>query len=400
MRKTEHAGALLPDYGKQKLLTYADSFRDLANTFLLLPEENNNMPDEIDRQDFLMQKRLMENRGLLADHLNEMAQIMTRVAEESFSFFQPAEKQMRQLNTILKEKGIYVKDIYMIENKNKRLELSVNLQAVKNTTFSVEEVAGVFSVVFNKRLIPAIGSLSYLQKEMQTVLFEEESRFGVLTGVARAVKEKEKVSGDNYSFLQIKNGNLTASLSDGMGTGEKACQDSAAVLDLLEKHLEAGFSKETAVQIINGVLIAGSEQQNMSTLDICEVDLYTGICEFIKIGSAVTFLKRAGTVEKINSESLPLGVFSQIDVETVKKQVADGDYIILVSDGIVDALPIDGGEDVFREMLAKITIQNPKEIANQMLNFALRAGKGSINDDMTVLVIGIWENIVSSCNSD
>lgn len=391
MKKIEQTVTLLPDYGKRKLLTYADSFRDLAQTFMYLPEEENEK-EEVDRQEYLLQKRLTENRGLLADHLNEMAQIMTRVAEESFCMVKPAERQMKQLTITLKEHGILLKDIFVIENKNNHLEITVNMRAVKQSTFSVEEIAGVLSVNFNKRMLPVIGSVSYVAKEWQSYVFEEESRFGVLTGIARAIKESEKVSGDNYSFAYTGNGNLIASLSDGMGTGEKACKDSEEVIELLEKLVEAGFSKETAVQIINGVLIASSEQQNMSTLDICDVDLYSGTCEFLKIGSAVTFIKRTTCVETISATTLPLGVFAQMETDSIHQKLTDGDYIIMVSDGIINSLELESNVDIFKERIEKMDIQNPKEIANYILKVAIHAGKGKIGDDMTVLVIGIWEN--------
>lgn len=392
VKKTEQTTTLLPNYGKRKLLTYADSFRDLAKTFVYIPKEETEVKEEIDRQNYLVQKRLMENRELLADHLNEMAGIMTQVAEESYRFTQPGGKQKKQLTHALKQHHIYIDDIYIIENKNQHMEITANMKAIKPTTFSVEEIAGLLSVVFNKRLLPVIGSISYLQKELQTVVFEEESRFGILTGVARAIKENEKISGDNYSFIQIGNGNLVGSISDGMGTGEKACSDSAEVIDLLEKLLEAGFSKEAAVQIINGVLIAGSEQQNMSTLDVCDINLYSGVCEFLKIGSAVTYLKRGATVEQITSSTLPLGVFSQLDIDPIRKRLIDGDYIIMITDGIIDSIPMEGNTELFKDVISKTNIQNPKEIANHILKFAIHAGKGKIKDDMMVLVIGIWEN--------
>ena len=127
-------------------------------------------------------------------------------------------------------------------------------------------------------------------------------------------------------------------LSDGMGSGEKACKDSEFVIDFMEKFLEAGFGKETAVQMINGALIAGGESQNMSTLDLCQMDLYTGVCEFIKIGSAPSYIKRENLVEQISARNLPLGVFYEIDMETVKRRLVDGDYVIMLSDVILDAL--------------------------------------------------------------
>mgnify|MGYP000370419027 FL=1 len=50
-----------------------------------------------------------------------------------------------------------------------------------------------------------------------------------------------------------------------------------------------------------------------STVDICAVDLYTGICNFLKAGAASTFIKRDHWVESITSESLAAGLVQQID---------------------------------------------------------------------------------------
>ena len=40
-------------------------------------------------------------------------------------------------------------------------------------------------------------------------------------------------------------------LSDGMGSGEKACRESTLVMELLEELLEAGFPAKAAIQMIN-----------------------------------------------------------------------------------------------------------------------------------------------------
>lgn len=178
-----------------------------------------------------------------------------------------------------------------------------------------------------------------------------------------------------------------------MGSGEKACKDSEFVIDFIEKFLEAGFCKETAVQMINGSLIAGGEAQNMSTLDISQIDLYTGICELIKIGSAPTYIKRENLIEQISARNLPLGVFYDMDMEVTRRRLMDGDYIVMLSDGIIDALSQGVGEEMMPEILGKILLKNPAEIANYILNFCLHQSRGRIRDDMTVLVIGIWENL-------
>lgn len=418
---------VLPEYGRKKLLMYADTFRDLANTFSdiqrqerelqpvggresaynmeagneisagsVMPGEGTDDKDSqpvLDRQEYLWKRRLAENRDLMADQLMEMAQIMTRIADESYRFIHMSERKVKQLAHALKEENILLKEVCLLEKENGHKEINLIMRTGKNGNPAVEEVGNLLSVLLNLRLVPSRSSSIFVGKEWCGYQFIEEPKFHVLTGVAKAVKETENISGDNYSFMEVREGMLTAVLSDGMGSGEKACRDSELVIDFMEKFLEAGFAKETAVQMINGALIAGGENQNMSTLDMCQLDLHTGICEFIKIGSAPSYIKRENLVEQISARNFPLGVFHEIDMETVRRRLMDGDYIIMLSDGILDGLSQGIGEEMLPEMLGKITLKNPAEMANHILNFCLHQSRGRVRDDMTVMVVGIWENL-------
>lgn len=386
--------SVLPEYGRKKLLMYADSFRDLANTFTDMQKPETEDTEAVcDRQEYLWKRRISENRDLMADHLNEMAQIMTQVAEESYKTVYMSERKIKQLAHALREEDVLLKKIVQLEKEDGHREISIIMRAVKKTSPAVDEVGNLLSVLLNLRLIPAKDCSVFVEKEWSAYQYIEEPKYHILTGVAKAVKETETVSGDNYSFIEYKEGNTTAVLSDGMGSGEKACRDSEFVIDLIEKFLEAGFSKETAVQMINGSLIAGGEAQNMSTLDLCQVDMYTGVCEFIKIGSAPSYIKREHLVDQISARNLPLGVFYEMDMEVIRRRLVDGDYIIILSDGITDALSQGIGEEILPEIIGKTTLKNPNEIANHILNFCLHQSRGRIRDDMTVMVIGVWENL-------
>lgn len=384
---------ILPEYGRKKLLMYADSFRDLANTFTYIEMPELRGESAEDRQEYLWKRRLLENRDLMAEHLNEMAQIMTRVAEESYRFIHINERKMKQLSHALREEEVLLKEAYLLERKDGHKEINLVMRAGKGTSPTVEEVGNLLSVLLNLRLSPVRNAPVFVGREWGNYQYVEEPKYHVLTGVAKAVKETESVSGDNYAFLEAEEGRLTVVLSDGMGSGEKACSDSEFVIDFIEKFLEAGFGKETAVQMINGSLIAAGESRNMSTLDMCQIDLYSGICEINKIGSAPSFIKRDTLIEQISARNLPLGVFYEMDMDVTKRRLVDGDYIILLSDGILDALSQGIGEEMLPEMLGKIALKNPSEMANHILNFCLHQSKGRIRDDMTVLVIGIWENL-------
>ena len=214
----------------------------------------------------------------------------------------------------------------------------------------------------------------------------------MLTGTAKAVKENESVSGDNFSQFEMDKSGLVMMISDGMGSGEKACADSLRVLDLMERMLSAGFSGESAVQMVNTSLSMGGAESNMSTLDVCFLNLYEGTMELTKVGAASTYLKRDNMVEQISSHNLPLGVFGKLEPEVTTRKLIDGDYIIMVSDGVLDGLSQGIGEEVLSEVISRITLENPAEIAGYLLNYVIRSCKGAIRDDMTVLVAGIWEN--------
>lgn len=385
--------SILPEYGRRKLLTYADSIRELADTFKETKSETGDgeiVPKE-DRNEYIWQRKLLENKSLMAEHLQEMAQIMTSVAEEAKHCEPMGERRFRQIAHALKEVGVQVRNLYLIENESGKMEVSISMKNIKKNTLSAEEMGDLLSVLLNIRLVGAGDNPFFVGDEWKTFYYVEEAGYHVLTGVATAVKETEKISGDNYAFFETGTGNQTAVLSDGMGSGEKACADSTMVVELMQKFLEAGFQIETAIQMINSSLVSGEENANMSTLDLCSIDLYSGECRFVKVGSASSYIKRQHLVDRISSGNLPMGIFQKPDMEVVSRTLMDGDYVIMLSDGVPDALSQGIGEDMLSEVIGSSNLENPGEIANSILNFCIHQCRGHIRDDMTVMVIGIWK---------
>ena len=387
----EELGSILPEYGRRKLLTYADSIRELADSFKETEQIQRDGGKNQDRRDYVWQKRLNENKELMVTHLEEMAQIMLSLAEETRRCIPMGERRFKQIAHALREVGIQIKNLYLIENEMGHMEVSLTMKNMRADTLSSEEIGDLLSVLLNMHLVSAGDNAFFIGEEWQTYYFVQEAKFHVLTGVAKAVKETEKISGDNYAFFEGNAGNLTAVLSDGMGSGEKACTDSTMVVELMQKFLEAGFQMEVAIHMINSALLAGGENANMSTLDLCSLDLYNGECRFVKVGSACSYIKRQHLVDRISSGNLPLGIFQKPDTEAVGRTLMDGDYVIMVSDGILDALSQGIGEDMLSELIGGSSLENPGEMANAILNFCIHQCRGHIRDDMTVLVIGIWK---------
>lgn len=378
--------AQISDLCRRRLLSYADSFYELAGSY----DREFTSPGG-DRQAILAERRLWENRQIIRGHLEEMAKIMTEAACDVLVYHPMERRKKRQLIQSMEEEGVRVENPCYLPRENGRTAIVVTMSTRKGRKLTAEDATDMISVILDKRLYPACSCPYMVETMPQSYILEEETCFHVLTGFSRAVKEDEVTSGDNYAVVEAEKGRLTVMLSDGTGSGEEAGKDSGRVLDLMEKMLEAGYQTDVAVNMVNTALFALGEDKNHPTLDICEVDLYQGSCSLRKVGGAVTFLKRGLQVEQLAVSSLPLGIFQHIEVETVTRKLCDGDYLIMVSDGVVDAFGGDDYEVAMENAIGVIQDTNPGEIAERLLRMALRASGGKIKDDMTIGVIGVWE---------
>ena len=67
------------------------------------------------------------------------------------------------------------------------------------------------------------------------------------------------------------------------------------------------------------------------------MDLYSGACELVKLGAAATFIKRGKSVEILQTEALPIGMFREVTPIALENNLTDGDMIIMMTDGILKA---------------------------------------------------------------
>ena len=216
----------------------------------------------------------------------------------------------------------------------------------------------------------------------------------MVTEVATMSRDGHIFCGDNYTFMEIYEGKYMMAISDGMGKGKKAYDESSVTIDILENMMEAKIDKEIVINTINNMLLLKSSEEIFSTLDLGIIDLKKGRLETVKMGACSTYISRENKdVDLISSSSLPVGILSEVSLDRHSVKIKNGDYIIMVSDGIVDAgKNNDFGENWLIYFLKKLNTDNPKEIANQILDRALELQLGNVDDDMTVLVTRVMSN--------
>ena len=336
--------------------------------------------------------QMLEGKEALVYQLEETARYF-REMEASLKqeqYLSGTEK--RELLFYLRKYHIKAREVETFHRKGKGREISMylRLDGVKKT-MSLRLAERLLSEALQFPVKASCPGRGYLSEEEQYILFREQPEYYCLTGVARMVKEEQQVSGDSFSFFYENEGELAMILSDGMGSGETAEQESESVLLLLERMLSAGFREETAIRLINSVLALRAEQNSFATLDISRINLYGGTCEFIKIGGAATYIKRGKWLECVEAKTLPIGMLQKVDYDFLVKKLYDGDYIIMMSDGVLDAVPECERAEFLQQIIGEEPGQNPQVIAGRILNASLLLQNFEPRDDMTVLVGGVFK---------
>ena len=241
--------------------------------------------------------------------------------------------------------------------------------------------------------VPARNGKTLITRNSSMVRLIEKGSYRLLIGSAKTPKEGEEISGDNYMFRDTLPGQVALSLSDGMGSGPAAGADSERVMELAEQLLDTGFSARSTLKLINTVLLLNGMGDRPATMDLGLVNLYTGVLEMMKLGAAASFLlsdrRGGGEAEILESETVPAGVLNPVEPVMISRKLWDGDKIIMVSDGVLEAMPGVEKERAFREFLDGLPDAGAQETAELILTFAL-SFEGEPRDDMTVLVGGIY----------
>ena len=195
-----------------------------------------------------------------------------------------------------------------------------------------------------------------------------------------------KISGDSCLCTPIDNVNFLIALSDGMGQGLRAAEESNLTVNTLYNLMKAGFEVELALRMINSILLLKSKEEIFSTADMGFINLCSGRARILKIGAAASFIKRGDSVKIVKMSALPLGIIERIPVESIAIQLKKGDVLVMVSDGITEAERGSEGLEWVRNAILEIRSKDPQTIADLLINKAVQKYGLREKDDMTVIV--------------
>ncbi len=316
--------------------------------------------------------RIRENRETVCRQYDQLSALLWETAEELNAELIPDPALSKTLRRWVGQRGLHVE---LTAFRDSRGLLRVRFEGK-----DALHCAGKQSVA---ELSAAAGKSLRLEREGEDwVALVEEEPFKALAGVASRKKDGETVSGDAGTYFKRPDGRVYLLLCDGMGSGDGANRESTLAVNLLEEFLMTGIPADQALQTLASALaLRGEELGGFTTVDLLEVDLFTGESVLYKMGAAPTYIRQGESVRRLSGTALPAGLADNggEGVDRFALCLSPGDCVLMVSDGVC---PSD--EDSWlMEDLRKFGNGSPRELAARLV----ARGGTQATDDRTALVV-------------
>ncbi len=324
-----------------------------------------------------------EMRKSLTDQFSGMGDFLESTAIAISESRNYDKGKSESLKAVLSDSGIFVEGLKLFKDRESKLRIEIT--ALDPEVSEQHKKIKAFMEFVLKR---SFENAKITTGEMKIlIVFEEKTAFKVQVGVAQKALFEKNVCGDTVVSANVGSGSKITILSDGMGTGARAKIDSAMTCSIMEKLLSGGFDFESTLKIVNSSLIMKSTDESISTVDAVKVNLYTAETEFFKAGAALSIIRQGNEITTVEGVSLPVGIIRNIKPFKKKKQLSEGDIVLLLSDGAL-------GENcgwVHDELLSWST-NSMNDLAAHIVKLASLRQSEATKDDITVVAVKINKN--------
>ena len=172
------------------------------------------------------------------------------------------------------------------------------------------------------------------------------SRVPVLPGLDIDAQYRQTRMGGDFFDLVLTPGHVVFLLTDIAGQRDQTHHIAAEVQDVFRAMAEDLLTdpdrneNDALVAIlheINRALLAASQGVRCATTFIATYNRLSGIFSYINAGGPPALLRVDGQIEKLESNGLPLGLFTHLTHDAAFTVLNPGSTLLLVSKGVVEA---------------------------------------------------------------
>lgn len=202
----------------------------------------------------------------------------------------------------------------------------------------------------------------------------------------------EELSGDYYDLIPTSEHTFSLAIADVAGKGTQAAIYTARAKYILKSLAIAKISPEHILEMTNKIMYAETEKEKFVSLFLAEANLKTMELTFCSAGHEppVYYDSRNRKSKLLFSDGLLVGIEPDVTYKKKKITIAEGDIIVLYTDGISEARNPSGeffGSNRLLEIVKDNTELSAQNLTNKIYNTVKKFTMRNINDDFTLLLV-------------
>ena len=215
------------------------------------------------------QRKNEAGRRLIAQQYAGVTGILRQVGETMRAGPEALPEKERELRTYAEAFG-RVRTAAAWKDRRGRIHFEVSGECITRMMRSKEGFVSGLSALMGVKLT---GPESVRGPGGTSLLFREKERYAITVGVGTRTREGQIMSGDCIRYFTTEEGTACVVLSDGMGSGKAAREESERTAAMAERFLRAGVSAADCVRTIGPALKLRTQGKQFVTLDVSTIDL-------------------------------------------------------------------------------------------------------------------------------
>jgi serine phosphatase RsbU (regulator of sigma subunit) len=226
-----------------------------------------------------------------------------------------------------------------------------------------------------------------IQWELLPILAYECDAFSL----AGFVEPTYRVGGDNFDYA-VEKESVTLSVTDAKGHGLRAALLSALAVTAARNARRRGHGIAKQAAAANEALGEQFGGEDFVTALAVRIENDSGAARAVNAGHPPALLLRKGRTTELRLPARPpLGLFADSSYEELPMVMQPGDRLLLVTDGLLETVPIGGGQPFGMERTVRVAQStrelSPPTVVRRATREAVAYRGGELRDDLTVVCV-------------
>jgi sigma-B regulation protein RsbU (phosphoserine phosphatase) len=281
--------------------------------------------------------------------------------------------------------------VLYLDSREKGSLLSTSTRAALDTLATEAAVA-----IENARLYRETLEKARMEQEMriaaeiQRALLPHAAHVGAYFEAAAATLPCRSIGGDFFDYLELPDDKFGFALGDVAGKGPPAALLSAMIQGILSAQAPATIDPSPTITRVNQALIRRAIENRFVTVlyGVLHAD---GRLSYCNAGHNPPVLLGASGVRRLEAGGPIVGLFEFASFEDEVVQLEPGDWLVVFSDGVSEALSASGdefGDDRIIECVTTLREATPKAMLEGLFARVREFTAGAAqSDDVTALVL-------------